>query len=50
MQLTLLYVCSRALNDLTSIPPLSLRVCETVASPSAVALALARMASASPDK
>lgn len=43
-------VCVLKLNDLTSIPPLSFRVCETVASPSAVALALARMASASPDK
>lgn len=40
---------SRTLNEPTSTPPFSLRDCDTMASPSAVAFALARIASASPD-
>lgn len=36
-------------EGLTSTPPCSLRVCETVAIPLAVACAFARIASASPD-
>lgn len=46
----ILQVHSRVLKDLTSTPPVSLRVCDTMAIPSAVAFALARMASASPDE
>jgi hypothetical protein len=46
----ILQVRSRVLKDLTSTPPFSLRVCDTKAIPSAVAFALARMASASPDE
>ena len=46
----ILQVHSRVLKDLTSTPPFSLRLCDTMAIPSAVAFALARMASASPDE
>ena len=37
------------MKDLTSTPPCSLRDCDTMAIPLAVACALARIASASPD-
>jgi len=40
----------KELHSLTSGPPFSFRACDTRLSPSAVALALAIMASASPEK